>query len=158
MIRGGECYYYFHRWLGGARGNGKANNIGGWGVVLEWRGHTKELYGGERNSTNNKMELTGAIRALQAIKTTNIPIKMHVDSAYVINGMSQWVKGWKKRGWRKSDGKVIENLDLWKYLDELASTQDSIEWIKVRGHNGVEGNELADKLANKGMDELENGR
>ena len=139
---------------GGCRGNAKDVNIGGWGAVLQYKGHVKELYGGERNTTNNKMELTGAIRALQAVKTTNIPIKLHCDSAYVVNGISQWVKGWKKKGWRKSDGKVVENIDLWKFLDELSSMQDDIEFVKVKGHSGIELNERADQLANLGMDEV----
>lgn len=139
---------------GGCRGNQKDSNVGGYGVVLEYKGKTKELYGGERNTTNNRQELTGAIRALQALKTTHIPVKIHCDSAYVINGMSQWVAGWKKKGWRKSDGKPVENVELWKYLDELASTQDSIEWVKVKGHSDNEGNNRADQLANKAMDEV----
>lgn len=139
---------------GGCRGNQGSNNVGGWGVFLEYKGHTKELWGGEKNTTNNKMELTGAIRALQAIKTTNIPIKIHCDSAYVINGMTSWLKGWKKRGWKKSDGKPVENKDLWKYLDEVASMQESIEWCKVKGHSTNEGNNKADELANRAMDEV----
>jgi ribonuclease HI len=139
---------------GGCRGNQEETNIGGWGVHLEYKGHTKELYGGERNTTNNQMELTGAIRALQALKTTNIPVKIHCDSAYVINGITKWVAGWKKKGWRKSDGKIIGNLELWKYLDELASLQENLEWVKVKGHVGIEGNERADALANQGMDEV----
>lgn len=139
---------------GGCRGNQKDSNVGGWGVCLEYKGHTKELWGGEKNTTNNRMELTGAIRALQALKKTNIPVKIHCDSAYVINGITSWIKGWKKKGWRKSDNKPVENVELWKYLDELASAQEYIEWVKVKGHVGIEGNEKADELANRGMDEV----
>jgi ribonuclease HI len=139
---------------GGCRGNAKANNIGGWGVVLEYKGHKKELCGGEKNTTNNRMELTGAIRALQAIKTTNIPVKIYSDSVYVIKGMTEWISGWKKRKWKKSDGKGVENVELWKYLDDLAMMQDDIEWIWVKGHASNEGNNRADKLANMGMDEI----
>jgi ribonuclease HI len=139
---------------GGCRGNQNQSNKGGWGAVLQYKEHVKELYGGEQNTTNNRMELTGAIRALQSIKTSHNPIKLHCDSAYVVNGINQWVAGWKKRGWRKSDGKKIENLELWKLLDELVLMQDNIEVIKVKGHAGVELNELADQLANKGMDEI----
>lgn len=139
---------------GGSRNNGKPNSIGGWGVYIQYKGHTKELWGGEKGVTNNKMELTSAIRALQAIKTTHIPIEIMMDSAYVVNGMNEWVKGWKKRGWKKADKKPVENVELWKYLDELAEMQDDLEWIKVKGHVGVEGNEKADELANRGMDEV----
>ena len=141
---------------GGVRGNGKEENIGGWGAVLEYKGHVKELYEGERNTTNNIQELKGAINALQALKSTNIPVRVHCDSAYVVNGISQWVKGWKKRGWRKSDNKVIENLELWKELDRLVNLQEDIQFIKVRGHSGVILNEKADELANKAMDEVIN--
>lgn len=140
---------------GGCRGNQNDSNIGGWGAVLEYNGNVKEMYEGERNTTNNKMELTGAIKALEALKTTHIPVRMHCDSAYVVNGINQWVKGWKKKGWRKGDGKAPENLDLWKRLDQLVILQDDIEVLKVKGHAGVELNELADQLANKAMDEVE---
>lgn len=139
---------------GGCRGNQNADNVGGWGVVLEYKGHKKELYGSEQRTTNNKMELTGAIRALQALKTTDIPVEIHGDSAYVINGMTKWVAGWKKKKWKKSDGKQVENLQLWKYLDELSSMQDNITWVKVKGHSDNEGNNRADELANIAMDEV----
>jgi ribonuclease HI len=137
---------------GGCRGNAKDENIGGWGAVLEYKGHVKEIYEGERNTTNNIQELKGAINALKALKTTNIPVKLHCDSAYVINGITQWVKGWKKKGWKKSDGKIIENLELWKELDRLADMQENLQWVKVKGHAGVELNERADQLANLAMD------
>lgn len=140
---------------GGCRGNAKDENIGGWGAVLQYKGHVKEIYDGTRNTTNNIMELTGAIKALEALKTTHIPVRLHCDSAYVVNGITSWVKGWKKKGWRKSDGKIIENLELWKRLDELVNMQEDIKFIKVKGHAGVELNELADQLANKAMDEVE---
>lgn len=141
---------------GGCRGNqDRENSIGGYGVILQYGEHIKEIYKGERNTTNNIQELKGAIATLEAIKSTNIPIKIHCDSAYVVNGMNQWVKGWKKKGWKKGDGKIPENLELWKRLDELASLQDSVEFVKVKGHNGNEGNELADLLANRAMDEIE---
>jgi len=141
---------------GGCRGNNKDENIGGYGVVLQYGEHVKELYGGERNTTNNIQELKGAITALEAIKTTHIPIELYCDSAYVVNGINQWVKGWKKNNWRKkSDNKVVENLELWQRLDELVNKQSDCKFIKVRGHNGNEGNERADFLANKGMDEVE---
>jgi ribonuclease HI len=140
---------------GGCRNNQDENNVGGWGVVLQYGKHERELYGGKRNTTNNQMELTGAIEALNAIHTTNIPVSMHCDSAYVVNGMNQWVEGWKKKGWKKGDGKNPENLELWKELYQLSNNQENIKWVKVRGHAGNELNELADTLANKGMDEVE---
>jgi ribonuclease HI len=140
---------------GGCRGNAKDENIGGYGAVLEYKGHVKEIYAGERNTTNNIQELKGAINSLKALKTTNIPVKIHCDSAYVINGITKWVAGWKKKGWKKGDGKTPENLELWKELDILSAMQEDLQWVKVKGHAGVELNELADQLANKAMDEVE---
>lgn len=141
---------------GGCRGNqnGK-DNVGGWGVFLEYNGHTKELYGGVKETTNNKMELQGAIESLKALKTTNLPVRIHCDSAYVIMGITQWTKTWVKKGWRKSDGKPVENKELWQELVELSSVQEDLQFIKVKGHCGIFGNEKADELANRGMDEIE---
>lgn len=139
---------------GGCRGNSEETNIGGWGAVLSYKGHVKELYGGERNTTNNVQELKGAINSLMALKTTHIPVRVHCDSAYVVNGISKWVSGWKKKGWKKADGKPVLNLELWKQLDELVAKQDDVQFVKVKGHSGVELNELADQLANKAMDEV----
>jgi ribonuclease HI len=139
---------------GGCRGNHQKDNIGGWGVVLQYGEHQKELYEGVKNTTNNQMELTGAIKALEAIKTTNIPVRIHCDSAYVVNGITSWVAGWKKRGWKKGDGKTPENKELWQRLDELVHRQHDCQFVKVKGHVGVELNELADQLANKAMDEI----
>ena len=144
---------------GGCRGNNKDENIGGYGVVLQYvtesNTYIKELYGGERNTTNNIQELKGAITALEAIKTTHIPIELYCDSAYVVNGINQWVKGWKRNNWRKkSDNKVVENLELWKRLDELVDKQSDCKIIKIKGHAGHDGNERADELANIAMDEL----
>ncbi|MBL4951048.1 ribonuclease HI [Neobacillus sp. YIM B02564] len=140
---------------GGCRGNQNTENIGGWGVVFKYKDKVKEMYGGEKNTTNNIMELTAAIKALEAIKTTNIPIQMYIDSAYVINGMNEWIHGWIKNNWKKSNKKPVENKELWIKLNDLRNKQSSVEFIKVKGHDGVELNELADTLANKGMDELE---
>ena len=139
---------------GGCRGNQSDENVGGYGIVLQYKGYIKEIYKGERNTTNNQQELKGAIVALESIKTTNIPVIIHCDSAYVINGMNQWVKGWKKNGWTKKGGE-IKNLDLWKRLDELASKQSNLVFQKVKGHSTNEGNNRADELANKAMDEVE---
>lgn len=142
---------------GGARNNGKSDSIGGWGVLLEYKGYSKEIYGGEKGVTNNQMELKGAINALKAIKTTDIPIDMMIDSAYVVNGINQWVAGWKKKGWKKGDGKRPENLELWKELDSLVAMQEDLKILKIKGHAGHEGNERADELANMAMDEIEKG-
>ena len=140
---------------GGCRGNNdSSNNVGGYGVVLQYKGRTKEIYKGERNTTNNQQELKGVIVALESIKTTHLPIVIHSDSAYVINGITQWVKGWKKNGWTKKGGE-IKNLDLWKRLDELVNMQSDVTFVKVKAHVGIELNELVDTLANKAMDELE---
>jgi ribonuclease HI len=139
---------------GGVRGNGKEDNIGGYGAVLSFKGRVLEIYEGERNTTNNIQELKGAINSLKVLRTTRIPVRVHCDSAYVVNGITSWVKGWKKRGWRKSDGKIIENLELWKELDELVSKQENCAFVKVKGHVGIELNEKADELANRAMDEI----
>lgn len=140
---------------GGCRGNQNIENVGGWGAVLQYKGKHKEIRGGEKNTTNNIMELTAAIKALESLKTFHIPVEVHVDSAYVVNGMNDWVKGWIAKGWRKSNKKPVENKELWIKLKELADKQTKINFIKVAGHSGVELNELADQLANKAMDELQ---
>lgn len=140
---------------GGCRGNGKANSIGGWGVFLSYDNKTKEIYGGQRDTTNNVMELTGAIEALESLKTKRIPVRIHCDSAYVINGINEWVVGWKRRGWKKPDKKTPENVELWKRLDELKNSFDDIEFVKVKGHADNAGNIRADELANIAMDEVQ---
>lgn len=140
---------------GGCRGNQNDNNIGGYGAVFQYKGKTKEIYGGERNTTNNKMELTAAIKALEIIKTTNVPIEIHADSAYVVNGMNQWIHNWIKKGWRTASKKPVENKELWMTLNDLANKQQEIKFIKTKAHVGIELNEIADQLANKGMDELD---
>lgn len=141
---------------GGCRNNQLEVNIGGWGAILTHsKTGRKELWGGERNTTNNRMEISAAIRALEALKATTVPVEIHMDSAYVVNGMNQWIEGWKARGWKKSNKKPIENKDLWQRLDELAQRQSYIKFIKCAGHSGVELNEIADQLANRAMDEIE---
>lgn len=137
---------------GGCRGNGKEKNVGGWGAVMKYRDSTKEIYGGEKQTTNNVQELTGAIEALKSLKTKSIPVRIHCDSAYVVNGMNEWVKGWKKKGWKKADKKPILNLEKWKELDALSESFDDIEWLKVKGHSTDVGNNRADELANQAMD------
>ncbi len=125
---------------------------GGWGAYLNYRGHEKELCGGESATTNNRMELTAAIQALETL-THSCRIKLHTDSKYVLQGITEWLENWKKRAWKTAANKPVKNDDLWRRLD--ASIQrHSIEWIWVKGHSGEPGNELADRLANKGIEEL----
>ncbi len=122
---------------------------GGWGVWLTWGDHEKELFGGEPETTNNRMELTAVIEALASLKR-RCKVRLHTDSQYVHNGICTWIHEWKKRGWRTADRKPVKNIDLWKKLDELAQKHD-VEWIWVRGHDGNPGNERADELANRGV-------
>ncbi|MEH6872703.1 ribonuclease HI [Bacillus safensis] len=140
---------------GGCRGNQNETNVGGWGAVLSYNGKEVELKGGKLNTTNNVMELTGVIEALKYIKTNNTHIEVFADSAYVVNGMNSWVKNWIKNNWRKSNKKPVENKELWMELNELVKNQASVTFLKVKGHSGDAGNEKADELANKAMDELE---
>jgi ribonuclease HI len=132
---------------GACKGN---PGVGGWGVLLEFDGLEKELCGGERLTTNNRMELTAVIRGLQALKR-HCKVQLHTDSKYVQQGITEWIHNWKKRGWRTADKKPVKNDDLWKTLDELAQQHD-IEWLWVKGHAGHDGNERADELANRGVD------
>ena len=134
---------------GGCRGN---PGPGGWGVVLQAGDRVKELWGGEASTTNNRMELTAAIRALEALKRP-ATIELHTDSQYVQKGISEWIHNWKRNGWRTADKQPVKNADLWQRLDELAG-QHRIRWCWVRGHAGQPGNERADALANRAMDEL----
>ncbi len=135
---------------GACRGN---PGPGGWGVLLRYRGHEKELYGGEARTTNNRMELTAAIRALEALDRP-CRVAITTDSQYVRKGITEWIDGWKRRGWRTASRKPVLNQDLWMRLDELAQ-RHSVEWHWVRGHTGHAENERADALANRGIDELE---
>ncbi len=123
---------------------------GGWGALLRLGAKEKELCGGEPLTTNNRMELTAVIRALEALKRRS-KVKLHTDSQYVQKGISEWITGWKKRGWKTADKKPVKNVDLWLELDQL-STQHDIEWLWVKGHAGHEGNERADVLANQGCE------
>ena len=134
---------------GACRGN---PGPGGWGALLQAGATEKELWGGERNTTNTRMELTAVIRALEALKRP-VAVRIHTDSQYVQKGISQWIHNWKKNGWRTSDKKPVKNADLWQRLDILSSQHD-VAWIWVKGHAGHPGNERADKLANRGIDEL----
>lgn len=134
---------------GGCRGN---PGPGGWGVVLQAGSAEKELWGGEANTTNNRMELTAVIRALGAL-TRPASVQIHTDSQYVQKGISQWIHNWKRNGWKTTDKKPVKNADLWQELDRI-SQQHRITWLWVKGHAGHPGNERADTLANRGIDEL----
>ena len=122
---------------------------GGWGAVLRFNGAEKELKGGEALTTNNRMELMAAIRALEALKKPCI-VELHTDSKYVQNGISDWIRGWKLRGWKTADKKPVKNEDLWRRLDAAALRHD-VTWDWVRGHAGHPENERADALARQGM-------
>ena len=140
---------------GGCRGNQNKENVGGYGFTLRYKQHYREGSGGEINTTNNKMELKANIEALKCLKQFDIPVEVYVDSAYVLNGITSWIEGWKKKNWRKSDKKPVENKELWIELDNLKAKFKDIKWIKVKGHSGEDGNERADELCNLEMDKLE---
>lgn len=122
---------------------------GGWGALLVAGEHRKEISGGEANTTNNRMEMTAVIRALELLKRPS-RVEVHTDSQYVQKGISEWLAGWKRRNWRTAGGKPVKNQDLWEKLDALAR-QHRIEWVWVRGHDGHPENERADQLANQGV-------
>lgn len=134
---------------GACRGN---PGPGGWGVLIKYKEHSKEMYGGDASTTNNKMELTAAIEALKEIKEP-CEIILYTDSKYVLMGIEEWIHNWKKRGWKGSNRKPVKNIELWKKLDELRD-KHTIKWNWVKGHSGDPGNETADMLANRGIDEL----
>ncbi len=125
---------------------------GGWGAILQAGAHRKELKGGEADTTNNRMELMAAIMALEALKKP-CTIRMHVDSQYVRQGITGWIHGWKKNGWKTADKKPVKNAELWVRLDE-ARRKHEIEWLWVKGHAGDPENERADELAREGIKEL----
>ena len=112
----------------------------------------KEIFGGERETTNNRMELSAAIFALASLKRS-CDLTLYTDSKYVLSGINEWIKGWKAKGWQTSAKKPVKNVDLWKQLDQETQLH-SIKWVWVKGHAGNEGNEIADQLANRGIDEL----
>lgn len=119
---------------------------GGWAAILEWNGHKKELFGKDRHTTNNKMELLAAIKGLEAINKFPSKVKIVSDSQYVIKGLSEWMKNWKKNNWRNSKNQAVANKELWIRLDTLCQTHD-VEWEWVKGHNDHELNERCDHLA-----------
>jgi ribonuclease HI len=122
---------------------------GGWGVLMQYKKHKKELCGGERETTNNRMELMAAIIALETL-TESCKIALYTDSKYVLQGITEWMVNWKKRGWKTAAKKPVKNEDLWRRLDASIERHE-INWIWVKGHSGDAGNEKADDLANKGV-------
>ena len=134
---------------GACRGN---PGPGGWGVILRSGSHEKELFGGEQSTTNNRMELRAAIEGLAALKRPS-RVTVTTDSQYVRQGITQWIEGWKRNQWRTSAKKPVKNQDLWQLLDQLTSRHE-VTWKWVKGHSGHPDNELADALANRGIDEL----
>ena len=122
---------------------------GGWGALLQYERTERELFGGEAHTTNNRMELTAVIRALESLKR-RCPVEIYTDSQYVRNGIQNWIHTWKKNGWRTSDKKPVKNVDLWQELDRLAGKHD-IVWHWVKGHADTPGNHRADELANRGV-------
>ena len=134
---------------GACRGN---PGPGGWAATLKFGDTEKELAGAEASTTNNRMELTAVIRALEALQRP-VQAKVYTDSEYVRRGITEWISGWKARGWRTADRKPVKNQDLWEQLDKLAAAHD-IQWHWVKGHSGVAGNERVDQLANQAIDAM----
>ena len=134
---------------GACRGN---PGPGGWGALLIAGERRKSLHGGERLTTNNRMELTAAIEALKALRGRQT-VHLHTDSRYVMDGVRDWLPNWKRRGWKTAGRKPVKNQDLWQALDAEAD-RHKVKWVWVRGHAGDPGNEIADALANRGIDEM----
>ena len=132
---------------GACRGN---PGPGGWGVVLNYREQRKTLRGYAAQTTNNRMELTAVIEGLQALKRP-CEVELHTDSKYVMQGINEWIAGWKRNGWKTAARKPVKNVDLWQRLDAEAE-RHRVRWFWVKGHSGVDGNELADRLANEAID------
>lgn len=131
---------------GACKGN---PGVGGWGVKLQYGEHVKELFGGELETTNNRMEMTAVIAGLKVLKQACI-VTVYTDSKYVLQGMEEWLEGWKARGWKTASKSPVKNVDLWQQLDELVQ-QHEVSWQWVKGHAGHAGNERADELANMGV-------
>ena len=136
---------------GACRGN---PGPGGWGALLRYGDNEKKIYGGDRLTTNNRMELTAAIEALASLKETSRVI-LTTDSQYVRQGITSWMDNWKRRGWKTANKKLVKNVDLWQRLEKEASSHE-VEWMWVKGHSGHRENEMADQLANQGINELSN--
>jgi ribonuclease HI len=122
---------------------------GGWGSVLMYKGHRRELSGGQTDTTNNRMEMMAVIKALETLKRP-CNITLHTDSTYVMKGMTEWLEGWKKRNWRTAGKKPVKNVDLWQRL-ETAIAEHQVKWVWVKGHSGVPENERADELATQAI-------
>ena len=137
---------------GACRGN---PGPGGWGVILSYQDKEKKLKGYEALTTNNRMELTAAIEGLRSLKRS-CDVNLNTDSKYVLQGISQWIDNWKKNGWKTAGRQPVKNVDLWQELERLNS-QHRVNWLWVKGHSGVAGNEIADQLANEAIDQ-ETGR
>ena len=135
---------------GACRGN---PGPGGWGVLMRYGENEKTLYGAEKETTNNRMELTAPIRALETLKR-QCRVVITTDSQYVKNGITEWIHNWKKRNWKTANKKPVKNIDLWQQLDDLVN-QHEVEWNWVKGHSGHEENELVDQLANRAIDEMQ---
>jgi ribonuclease HI len=135
---------------GACRGN---PGPGGWGVLMRYRGHEKELFGGEPQTTNNRMELMAAIQGLEALNRDQCQVTVFTDSKYVMQGITEWLEGWKARGWKTAGKKPVKNVDLWQRLD-AARQKHQVNWQWVKGHAGHPENERADTLANRGIDEM----
>jgi len=131
---------------GACRGN---PGPGGWGATIQYSTFRREIFGGEKATTNNRMELTAVIRALEAL-TRNSRVRVYTDSQYVQKGISEWIRAWKRRDWKTADRKPVKNVDLWRRLDELNASHE-VEWHWVKGHAGHPENERADVLANKAI-------
>lgn len=141
-------------WTDGAcKGN---PGVGGWGVLMRSGGHERELWGGEAATTNNRMELLAAVEGLRALNR-RCAVTLHVDSTYVMKGMTQWIHGWRRNGWRTADKKPVKNAELWRLLDAQVARHD-VRWAWVKGHAGDPGNERADALANRGVEDVRAGR
>ena len=136
---------------GACRGN---PGPGGWGVLLKYNGNEKELYGAESDTTNNRMELMGAIKGLEALNQA-CEVVITTDSTYVKNGITEWLPGWKARNWKTAAKKPVKNQDLWMRLDEAVQRHTSVNWEWVKGHSGHGENERVDQLANQAIDEMQ---
>lgn len=140
----------------GACSNNQSNkNYGGYGAVLMYRDKVKEIYGGEKNTTNNIMEMMAVIKSLELLKRRDIPVQVYSDSAYIVNCINnKWYVNWRENGWKTSKKTAVENKELWQKLLDLIESIKSFEIIKVKGHAGNEYNEIADELARKGAEEI----
>lgn len=138
---------------GACRGN---PGPGGWGVLLRYNGVEKTLHGGEAETTNNRMELMAAIKGLEAL-TRPCHVQLTTDSQYVLKGITEWMANWKRNGWKNSQKKPVKNADLWQHLDTEVQ-KHQVDWVWIKGHSGHPENELADELANRGIDEMNHER